>query len=294
MKVTVIIPSYNHSAFIIDAINSVLNQTYKDIELIVLDDGSKDESPEILKRLKENNKFTLILKQNEGVCATLNKGIELATGDFITFLASDDLMPAHKISEQIEVMTQHPDVDVIAGAIKIIDNNNIPVSTRVPKYLGLVTFDQMLERNQVIAPTAMFRKITFKKYGLYDPECVIEDYYMWLKILNQKGKILNTENIWAYYRVTTTNLEKRFKWYYKGYQQVLKAYLPSEKAKRALARYDLIFVTKMALLQGMNGTRDNKDKLKNISILHRIAIYIIALTPNILRSRVLNYLLTNY
>ncbi len=294
MKVSVIIPSYNHSAFVIDAISSVLNQTYKDIELIVIDDGSKDQSPTLLKEFNEKNHFTLVLKENEGVCATLNRGIKIASGDLITFLASDDLMPPTKISEQVEMMSKHPEVDVIAGAITIIDDTNKPVSKRTPKYLGLVTFEQMLERNQVIAPTAMFRKETFQKFGRYNPEYVIEDYYMWLKILSNKGKILNTANIWAYYRVTNTNLEKRFKWYYKGYLQVLREYLPSEKISKSIARYNLIYVTKMVLLQGMKGIKENSDKLNSISFSYRLIIYLIGICPNFIRSRVLNYLLINY
>src|SRR5690606_24850484 len=119
MKVSVIIPSYNHAPYIEEAVQSVLNQTHESIQLIIVDDGSTDGSPEILQRLAAQHPFQLVLKANEGICKTLNHAVSCASGDLIVLLASDDRMPMHRISEQVAYMTKYPDADVIAGAVQV-------------------------------------------------------------------------------------------------------------------------------------------------------------------------------
>lgn len=294
MTVTVIIPSYNHSAFIESAIMSVLNQTYSDIQLIVLDDGSKDSSPSLLSALQKKFNFELVLKENEGVCKTLNRGIAMAKGQLITFLASDDIMPSNRVTEQVAAMNEHKDADVIAGAVRIINADNKEVSTRIPNPLGYLEFEQMLKRNQVMAPTAVFRKATFEKFGLYNPEFVIEDYYMWLKILSQQGKILNTNHIWAYYRVTDVNQEQRFRWYYKGYTQVLSQYLPDQKVESSLNHYNLVFVAKMIFLKGMQFIKEEGQEFAKISLGNKGLLYVVAVLPQEIRHKILRFLLVNY
>lgn len=294
MTVTVIIPSYNHSAFVESAIMSVLNQTYSDIQLIVLDDGSKDSSPSLLSALQKKFNFELVLKENEGVCKTLNRGIAMAKGQLITFLASDDIMPSNRVTEQVAAMNEHKDADVIAGAVRIINADNKEVSTRIPNPLGYLKFEQMLKRNQVMAPTAVFRKATFEKFGLYNPEFVIEDYYMWLKILSQQGKILNTNHIWAYYRVTDVNQEKRFRWYYKGYTQVLSQYLPDQKVESSLNHYNLVFVAKMVFLKGFSFIHEEQGAFSKIGYGSKSILYMVAGLPATIRHRILRFLLAHY
>ena len=103
--VSVIMPSYNHADYIEKAIRSVFEQTYTKIELIVIDDGSTDNSKEILKELAQRYEFKLIFQQNSGVCKTLNRAIrDFATGDYIALLASDDHWHSRKIELQMELL----------------------------------------------------------------------------------------------------------------------------------------------------------------------------------------------
>ena len=262
MQVSIIVPSYNHEKFVEQCIRSIMSQDYKNFELIVIDDGSKDKSHEILKRLESEFSFTLVLKNNEGVTKTLNKGIDIAKGEFITFLASDDLMPQSRIREQVQAMIDNPGYDVIAGAVQIINEEGTLVRRKKILHTGEIHFDQLIRRNCILAPTAFFKKSTFEKFGKYSEELLIEDYSMWLKILKAGGKILNTDQIWAIYRVTNINLEKRFKWYYEGLMQALNDYSQDERVTAQMSRYQFIFIVKMVMLRGFSTISENKTILE--------------------------------
>ena len=99
--VSVIIPTYNRGRLILDSINSVLNQTYKNIELIVVDDCSTDNTEEILKSINDSRIKYVKLEKNSGACIARNKGIELSTGEFIAFNDSDDLWITTKLEKQL-------------------------------------------------------------------------------------------------------------------------------------------------------------------------------------------------
>lgn len=290
-KVSVIIPCYNHKAFVAESINSVLNQTYKNIELIVLDDGSKDGSAELLKELASKYSFQLVLKNNEGVCATLNRGLKLATGDYITFIASDDFMPLNRITEQIEALKANPESDVVAGSVQVVDERSNIISTKQVRGAGFINLDQMFKKNMIYAPTAMFKKAVFTKYGFYREDYLFEDYYMWLKILSSGGRILNIDKNWAFYRINAGNLEKRFNWYYKGYVQTLSDYLPDARAQQAISHYLLIYCAKMTFLKGLNFFKTNSSEIAQLKLHFRVALLCIAVLPNKLRQHILMFLL---
>jgi alpha-1,3-rhamnosyltransferase len=290
-KVSVIIPSFNHKSFVIESINSVLAQTYKDIELIVIDDGSTDGSVELLKDLASRNNFKLILKENEGVCATLNRGLVLSSGSYITFIASDDYMPPNRIIEQLQVFELHPDADVVAGRIHVVDERSHVISTKNVRGLGFISLDQMFKKNMIFAPTAMLKKTVFEKYGFYREDYLFEDYYMWLKILSSGGKIFNSDKVWAYYRINSGNLEKRFNWYYKGYIQTLSDYLPEARAQKAIKHYRLIYCAKMTFLQGLTFFRVNYSEIAKLKFPFRVVLLFVAFLPNKMRQELLMFLL---
>jgi alpha-1,3-rhamnosyltransferase len=292
-KVSVIIPSYNHKQFIEQTINSVLEQAYSNLELIIIDDGSTDGTPILLKELASTKEFRLILKENEGVCATLNRGLKEATGEYITFIASDDFMTKNRIQEQVEFLECHQDVEVVAGAVKVVNLKSEVVSTKKPRALGYLTFEGMIKQNLIFAPTAMLRKDVFEKHGNYKEEYAFEDYYMWLKILKNEGRIFNTNNIWAYYRMNTTNFEKRFNWYYKGYAQTLSDYLPDPKAKKMLSHNLVIYSLKMSFLLGKQFVLKYRVEFSGLPMRYKFLMLLISLGPSFLRNRMLFFLMKN-
>ena len=199
-KVSIIIPSYNHKKYILETLKSIQAQTYKNIETIVIDDGSTDGSGEFLKSVRDEYQFQLIVKNNEGLCKTLNLGLEQAIGEFIVVIASDDFMPPERIFEQVKAFDGN-NFDVIAGGMTLIDVDSKEIKYAAPLKQGAITFSDMLSTSMIFAPTAMLKSSTFKKFGRYNPEHVIEDYSMWLKILSKGGHITNFDKNWAYYRV---------------------------------------------------------------------------------------------
>lgn len=112
-KVSVIIPTYNCASMIAQCLDSVLNQTFKDFEVIVIDDGSTDDTERVIAPYK--NRITYIRQVNQGAAAARNRGIKEARGDYIAFLDSDDLWFPDKLEKQILFLAQHPEYDMICG-----------------------------------------------------------------------------------------------------------------------------------------------------------------------------------
>ncbi len=181
LRVSVIIPTYNRGWIIKDAINSVLAQSYKDVELIVVDDGSTDHTPEILNLYQKD--IRVIRQHNQGVSAARNRGIEAASGRFIAFLDSDDLWLPHKLSRQVEFFSSTPDA-LICQTEEIWFRNNVRVNPkkRHKKLSGMI-FEPSLALCLVSPSAVMIKRNLFDEVGIFDetlPAC--EDYDLWLRI----------------------------------------------------------------------------------------------------------------
>lgn len=116
MLVSVVIPSYNHKKYVIKAIESVLDQTWPQVDLIVIDDGSKDGSPEAIAQLFEaRGGFRFIARENRGLLKTLNQGLSLARGKFFCELASDDYFPPDSIEKRVRFLLEHSECVAVFG-----------------------------------------------------------------------------------------------------------------------------------------------------------------------------------
>jgi Predicted glycosyltransferases len=121
--VSVIIPSYNHEKFIKECIDSVLEQTYRNLELIIIDDGSKDGTADILKSYKDN-RMKVVFQENAGAHNAINKGLGLAQGVYLTILNSDDVYMKDRLEEIMAYMQENPEVSFISTYIQVIDANS--------------------------------------------------------------------------------------------------------------------------------------------------------------------------
>lgn len=283
--VSIIVPSYNHRRYLPELLESIKRQSYRNIETIIVDDGSKDDSVEYLKTVQQTFSFKLIAKNNEGLCPTLNRGLAEAKGAFIVIIASDDFMPDNRIEEQVNVLSQH-EYDVVAGGMTLISESSQKIKYAPPLKTGLVEFNEMLFKNLIYAPTAMFKAETFKKYGNYNKEHVIEDYSMWLKILSNKGRIANFEKNWAYYRVAPTISRTKLDWYHKGLTQTLSLYTNYPLAKKAMEVAQFKYLFKVAALEGNKASATVKEKSKNFSLGKKIIIYLLTNSPKFLRNHI--------
>jgi glycosyltransferase involved in cell wall biosynthesis len=179
--VSVIIPTYNRGWIVTEAIESVLAQDFSDYELILVDDGSDDRTPEILAAYKE--RITVIRQANRGVSAARNRGIAAAAGRLIAFLDSDDLWLPQKLTAQVEFFAQHPDAVICQTEERWVRNGvRVNPKKRHLKFSGMI-FERSLALCLVSPSAVMIKKALFDAVGVFDedlPAC--EDYDLWLRI----------------------------------------------------------------------------------------------------------------
>lgn len=212
--VTVIIASYNHARYIEASITSVINQTYKNIELLVIDDGSKDDSPAVLKRLQEQYGFDLRFQANQGLARTLNDAIARAKGNLIVPFGSDDIMLPHRIATQVEYMNGKPEVGICSANIETIDQDGKVMGAREQRNRNLpfrrLDFDDLfLDRKPgPMAATLMLRREALEKVGGFNADIRLEDVYIELSIARAGYFIDVLGEVLAQYRDHPTNTFK--------------------------------------------------------------------------------------
>ena len=132
--VSIIVPSYNHEKFIGDTIKSLLNQTYRNFEIIVLDDGSDDESLRVIKEFEDKKNFFYSSQKNQGICATLNRAIkEFSKGEYISLIASDDIWHLSKLELQVKKILKNPLSELCySQAIKFSQDEKIEKGSIIP------------------------------------------------------------------------------------------------------------------------------------------------------------------
>jgi alpha-1,3-rhamnosyltransferase len=186
--ITVVIPSFNHQAYVAQSIQSVLDQTYKKIELIVIDDGSSDSSAKVIQKLLHHNEFKFITRKNRGLAATLNEGIKLAKGKYICFLASDDYFLPRRIEHAVSKL-EHLKKDAVATYTDgfIIDDKNKKLSKFsdiYPRPIVGDTYSNLIVGNWIPAMGITYRTTILKKF-MFDIRFKIEDYALYLKIFKR-------------------------------------------------------------------------------------------------------------
>ncbi len=289
-KVSIIVPSYNHRKYLDDLLGSIYAQTFKDFELIIIDDGSSDGSAEYLKEVSSKYNFTLILKSNEGLCKTLNLGLGMAKGKYIVNFASDDVMTPNRLMEQVKFLDKHEEIDVIAGGVRLMNEEGVLYSKKIPAKRGLIQFDDMIAFNRISAPTAMIRRSVFDQFGKYPEGFLMEDYYLWLKILSSSKKIYNASDIWVHYRVRDENLEKKVVWYYQGAVQALSEYSEVKGVNKKMKIHFWVFCTKLSLVMGTKFKDKYRDEYLKIDLKWRPFFICLMKLPDQLRNRILVYL----
>lgn len=208
--VSVVIACYNHQNFVQESIQSVIDQTYEKIELIIIDDGSKDDSVkkinEMIPACKERfTRFEFRHRPNKGLNATLNEALEWCEGEYYSPFASDDKMLPDKTKKQVEILLEDQTIVGVFGAIQAINNDNdflkaIRQPNKVFEFNDLIYTDSFLP-----APTQMLKLDKVIEVGGYRDNLIIEDWYIYLKLLENGHKLVYRDDILAYYRVHGEN-----------------------------------------------------------------------------------------
>jgi len=184
--VSVIVPSYNHAAYIEKCIKSIISQTYKNIQLIVIDDGSEDNSVEILSKLSKEHHFTFVSQSNIGLSATLNKAIkQYVIGNYISLVASDDWWLENKLETQVRFLEENPTYKMCYSKANVVDDVGEIKYTYGRKPSSISFFDELLlstEGSFIPVLTVMYERQLHQELGYYDEDSYIEDWDMHLRI----------------------------------------------------------------------------------------------------------------
>jgi glycosyltransferase involved in cell wall biosynthesis len=201
--VSVVMPIYNSENYLRDSIGSILAQTYRDWELICVDDGSNDNSLQILLRYEDADpRVRVISRPNSGVARARNDGMALATGRYIAAMDSDDVALPERLSRQVEYMESHPDCVVVGSAVRIVGPDLLPIQDE-PKPQDHETIDAQTLAGSGAAirqPVAMFRTAAVRAIGGYRDEFVtFEDADLYLR-LAEIGRLANLADVLLLYR----------------------------------------------------------------------------------------------
>lgn len=177
--VSVIIATYNRSRLLRQTVDSVLAQTYPHIELIVVDDGSPDDTPAVMAAY--GDRVTYVRQENQGASVACNNGFALSSGEYVTYIDHDDLMAPTKIARQVQVLAQRPEVDLVHCGFSYIDEDGAPYQN----WCLLPEHDiahQLVLSNFLWSGGPLIRRRCQEQVGPYDPAIWGADWDMWLRI----------------------------------------------------------------------------------------------------------------
>ncbi len=187
--VTVICVCYNQARFVTEALDSIINQTYSNLELIVIDDGSADGSGKVIKQWMGNHaQATFIMNgKNIGYCKTFNKAYKISKGEFIIDLSADDVLLPNRVEEGVGILEKAGENFAIAFSdAQYIHEAGDPIKLHSEKYPHATIpsgdmYKDLIERYFICSPTMMFRKAMLDSLGGYDESLAFEDFDLWIR-----------------------------------------------------------------------------------------------------------------
>lgn len=249
--VSIVMPAYNCERYVVEAINSILAQTYRNWELLVLDDGSKDNTLRIIEEFSQKDSRIKALPngKNMGVSATRNRGIELASGEWIAFLDSDDMWKSEKLEKQFEIVEKEAAEFLFTGS-SYINEEGEPYKGifEVPEK---ITYKKLRNQNVISCSSVLVKKKYFEHIKMEKDE-MHEDYAVWLRILKLGVTAFGVNEPLLIYRISRNsksgNKMKTVKMTYKvfrfvGVNPIGSAYFMMRHVIASVGKYKKIFNT---------------------------------------------------
>ncbi len=201
-RVSTIMSVYNARQFLDESIQGILSQTFKDFEFIIINDGSTDNSLNIIKNYAKQDKRIILIenKKNIGLTKSLNKGLRITRGKYIARIDADDIALPERLEKQYKYLEEHQDIFLIGGAALVIDKNE----KEIKKYKPIVNENKLKrllkERNAIYHPTIMFRNEGF----LYREKFYYsQDYDFYLEMLSEEKRLVNISDFLIKYRMSS-------------------------------------------------------------------------------------------
>jgi alpha-1,3-rhamnosyltransferase len=241
--VSIITSCYNHEKFVGQALHSALSQTYANVEMLVIDDGSKDSSAEVIEALSAKHGFYFERQSNKGLVPTLNKLLAMCHGKYVALLASDDLFLPEKIEKQVAFMEANPEVGACYGALLRIAANGDLLPSISQSGVDKVTYysfdDILLQRSNLPIAGCFFRMEMLHKIGYFDENYKMEDDYLSLKIAANGYPIAALPEVVCYYRMHENNLHKNVAFMHNETVKLLGLYSKHPLYKQAMKVADV-------------------------------------------------------
>ena len=248
--VSIVMPAYNCEKYVVEAINSILAQTYRNWELLVLDDGSKDNTLRIIEEFSQKDSRIKALPngKNMGVSATRNRGIELASGEWIAFLDSDDMWNPEKLEKQFEIVEKEAAEFLFTGSSYI--NEEGEAYKEIFEVPEKITYKKLRNQNVISCSSVLVKKKYFEHIKMEKDE-MHEDYAVWLRILKTGVTAFGVNEPLLIYRISRNsksgNKMKTVKMTYKvfrfvGINPFGSAYFMLRHVIASVGKYKRIFV----------------------------------------------------
>lgn len=254
--VSVVMSAFNAAEFLDEAVCSILDQTFRDFEFIVIDDGSTDGTGRILEKYaKIDNRVKMFRQGNEGMIPALNRGCRLARGQFIARMDADDISLPHRIERQIGFLEGHPEIGIVGTwASRMDEKGSIIGEWRLPTHSKVLKWNHFFGVS-VIHPTVLMRRKILEKLSFYRPDAVhAEDRDLWLRA-SAITEFSNLPEILLKYRVWTKSTSRRLRQEYRETQAHLLASFVSDFLKSDVS---------IEAVAGLQGIR--LDTLKHIRL----------------------------
>jgi len=209
--VSVLVTVYNRENFLGEAIESIINQTYKNIEIIIVNDGSTDRTEEIIRSYMKKDERIILLNNNEniGIPKSENKALAVARGKYIARLDSDDIALPERIQTQVEFMESHPEIGVLGSNAFLIDEvGKVQGQTHLFERHELIHWTMLIRGCPMVHPSVMFRRKIDNEPVFYNENyCAADDWELWSRLIN-KTKFQNLRLPLVYYRDHKGNISK--------------------------------------------------------------------------------------
>ena len=262
-KVSILSSSYNHVNFIDDFIKSVYEQSYKNFELIMIDDGSTDGCAQKLQELSELYKFKAIIRENKGFPNALNTLRPLASGDYIVIIAADDMMTKDRLEKQVEFLEENKSLALVASNMQEVDEEGKKGALISRPFKGGDLFKSLILTDvYILAPTVMIRKSCLDQVGPYDENLRVEDFDMWLR-LAKEFPLGYLDFLAAYYRKHSNNSHGNYKVSYEQKELVLDKYKTHHLYQQALKIHDqhaFLYLSGLKAFQALAKTYKTRAK----------------------------------
>lgn len=250
MKVAVVMPCYNHERFVEEAVRSVLAQEGVEVDLRVVDDGSRDRSPQILASLAQELGFRLTLRENRGLVPTLGELTADLDARYFCSMASDDRMPPGRLRAQVAILEQHPEAPACAGQARLMDEQGTLAPDLLRRYLRdrpRIGFERLfLGEGEIHGASVLLRTEAFRSAGGYDARFSIEDMPLWFALMRDGAPILVSDVEACHYRQHGTNMHTRTDFMYGQMLSILDLYRGHPLHPRAVRRWKAAWWSEIA------------------------------------------------